>query len=343
MSKNTEQSLVDYLESHGPAGPSQIAAVLNISQQMVHRYLKKLLAAKIISKSGIPPQVRYQVIQPKLHTETDKYYQFTLSPVLEKCLDQIEQRQLKIEQIQDPSLRAVIQKKLKIDWTYESNAIEGSTLSHGETLFFIEQGLTVEGKPFKDFLDAKNHVQAIELVFEIIKEKRAITENLIKEINALLLFGIKETPALTTQGKRIKKTATPGTYKKMPNHVLQLDGSIHKYVEPMQVATQMARLCQWIAEQENQGVSPVIISSIAHYNFVRIHPFDDGNGRGARILMNLILMRHGIVPAIVRNEERRKYFQLLSEADKGSLMPFILFIAEQVSKTQENIIQVIGT
>ena len=82
-----------------------------------------------------------------------------------------------------------LQKKLKIDWTYDSNAIEGSTLTRGETGFFLEHELTVEGKPFKDFLDARNHAEAIDLLYMIIKEQRPLTEGVVKELNALLLSG----------------------------------------------------------------------------------------------------------------------------------------------------------
>jgi len=230
-----------------------------------------------------------------------------------------------------------IEEKLLIEWTYNSNAIEGSTLTQGETMFFLKNGLTVEGKPFKDFLDAKNHAEAIEFLYDVVKNNRKISTSLIKEFNSFLLSGIRSTPAIDRDGNRIEKKATPGEYKKHPNHVLQNDGTIHKYVEPIQVASEMEKLCDWINDHFEK-THPIIIAAVAHYNMVRIHPFDDGNGRGARILMNLILIAKGFPPAIIKNENRRKYLETLMEADKGDLFRFTEFIAESCIETQKSVL-----
>jgi len=115
--------------------------------------------------------------------------------------------------------------------------------------------------------------------------------------------------------------ATPGSYKTLPNHVLLPDGHIHHYVEPIHVAAEMDRLCRWIAEAYGK-LHPVVSAATAHYNFVRIHSFDDGNGRGARLLMNLILMQAALPPIIVANERRRTYLDTLRQADAGDLAPF---------------------
>jgi Fic family protein len=181
-----------------------------------------------------------------------------------------------------------MQLKLRMEWTYHSNAIEGSTLTLGETIFFLQHGLTVEGKPFKDFLDARNHQEAIEFLFAEIKEGLpTISESFLRQVNALLLTGVTHTDAIDQFGARTRKPATPGEYKKLPNTVLQPDGTIYEYVQPLRVREEMERLVAWI-NGEGQSLHPVIQAAVAHYNFVRIHPFDDGNGRGARILMNLI-------------------------------------------------------
>ncbi len=230
-----------------------------------------------------------------------------------------------------------IEEKLLIEWTYNSNAIEGSSLTQGETMFFLKYGLTVEGKPFKDFIDAKNHSEAIEFLYDVIKNNREISTSLIKEFNAFLLSGIKSTPAIDRYGNKTEKKATPGEYKLLPNHVLQSDGTIHKYAEPTQVAPEMETLCNWITENINKQ-HPVLVASLAHYNMVRIHPFDDGNGRGARILMNLLLIKKGFPPAIIKNENRRQYIDALAEADKGDLYKFTDFIAEVCLDTQKSVL-----
>lgn len=228
--------------------------------------------------------------------------------------------------------------RLRHLWTYHSNAIEGSSLTLAETLFFLQEGLTIEGKPLKDFLDARNHAQAIELLFEFVGQGRPITEGFLKELNALLLFGVSETPAIDSFGRRTSKPARPGEYKLRPNHVLQQDGTIHSYVEPEQVAAQMAYLCDWL--QANQtALHPVVIAGLGHYNQVRIHPFDDGNGRGARLLMNCLLMPAGFPPAIIYNEARRRYIEAIQSADRGDINPFIAFVAQCLNLTQQEMLK----
>lgn len=231
-----------------------------------------------------------------------------------------------------PHLWPTVVKKLKVQWTADSNAIEGSSLSFADTLFFLEQGLTVEGKPLKDFLDARNHADAIELLFDVIANRRPVSEGLIKEINGLLLLGVQSTPARDSLGRIVQKPATPGQYKQLPNHVLLPDGTIHTYAEPLQVAPEMSALCKWI-EAGQSTMHPVLVAGIAHYNFVRVHPFDDGNGRGARILMNLILMQAGYPPVVVANEQRRAYLETLRQADAGDIAPFLVFIAASAETT----------
>lgn len=263
-------------------------------------------------------------------------YQFQTSAHLSSKLSTIDTMQADIQRwrAQQPDRWLAIQQKLRAEWTYDSNAIEGSTLTLGETIFFLQEGLTVEGKPFKDFLDARNHAEAIDMLFEVVAQKRVISEGLIKEINALLLAGVQSTPALDSQGRRVQKPATPGQYKTQPNHVLQQDGSIHHYVEPLQVPLEMQQLCEWVNAQMGQ-LHAVTVAGIAHYNMVRIHPFDDGNGRGARILMNLILLIQGYTPVIVRNVKRRIYLQALAKADTGDIEPFLEFIADSMLDTQQ--------
>jgi len=269
-----------------------------------------------------------------------KYYNITLTDELKQLLQTIDDLKLQIDI--NRSLHkerfAAIQEKLRIDWTYETNAIEGSSLTKGETLFFLQEGLTVEGKPFNDFLDARNHAEAIDWLYDIINDNRPVTEGLIKEINALLLSGVHYTEAINEAGRKVKKPLTPGQYKSLPNHVLQPDGAIFFYTEPIHVPDEMQTLCQWI----NRNIEihhPIITASIAHYNMVRIHPFDDGNGRGARILMNLILIKKGYPPAIIKMEKLRSYLTALSQADKGDISQFVMLAADSLINTQRLILE----
>lgn len=269
-----------------------------------------------------------------------QFYNVEKTLPLTRLIEEIDAMQAKID-AQRPlreAIWATIQEKLRIEWTYDSNALEGSTLTKGETYFFLREGLTVEGKPFKDFLDARNHAEAIDYLYQIIKDERPITSGLMKEFNKLLLSGMAHTEAIDEKGNKVQKPATPGAYKRLPNHVLQADGAIHRYTEPVHVPAEMEELFKWI-QDALADKHPVVTSAIAHYNLVRIHPFDDGNGRGARILMNLILIKKHYAPAIIKIEQRRAYLESLALADKGNLGPFVELVARSLLNTQQIIIQ----
>ncbi len=233
-----------------------------------------------------------------------------------------------------PELWPAVFEKLKVLWTADSNAIEGSSLTFGDTKFFLETGLTVQGKPLKDFLDARNHHDAIAILFEPVREERPITEGAIKELNALLLRGVTGVPSINKAGQRVEKAITPGAYKREPNTVLLGNGSIHTYLDPLLVPEHMAQLAMWV-ETDALAMHPALAAAIAHYEFVRIHPFDDGNGRGARILMNLLLIRRGYPPCVIRREDRAAYLDALQKADAGDREPFVRFILSSLTQTLE--------
>jgi Fic family protein len=235
-----------------------------------------------------------------------------------------------------PDIWPTIQEKLRIFWTADSNAIEGSSLTRAETAFFLREGLTVEGKPLKDFLDARNHAEAIDYLSDVISTRRSITPHFLKEINAILLKGIEWTPAINEHGHPVRKRARPGEYKKQPNHVLQFDGNIHYYLDPLQVPGAIEHLCAQLDEAEQSKTHhPIIVAALSHYEFVRIHPFDDGNGRGARLLMNLILMKAGYPPAVITTEQRRAYLAAIRAADDGDRSRFCTFIADTLHATEK--------
>jgi Fic family protein len=222
--------------------------------------------------------------------------------------------------------------KLRLEWTYTSNAIEGNSLTLGETAFYLREGLTSEGKPLIDYLEAKNHAEAIDWLFEVVRNKKSITEGFIKDLNALLHKGITERPARGAGGSIIMRKITPGVYKREPNHVLTLSGEIHYYVEPLQVPAEMEKLVHTINEQEGT-MHPVELASTVNYEITHIHPFDDCNGRVARILLNLIFMRAEYPPIVIKMKERRAYLEALEKADKGDRESFYLFVAEHVKQS----------
>ena len=236
-----------------------------------------------------------------------------------------------------PDIMEVITEKFIIDWTYNSNAIEGNTLTLPETVFFLQHGLTSKGKTLKDYLEAQNHAEAITWLDDIIKQDRPVTESLIKELHALLLHGISYI-WIGPKGNKIKKDINPGQYKKQPNHVITMNGNIHRYCEPLRVPEEMERLVEFI---NNSSFHPVELASWVHHKFVAIHPFDDGNGRVARLLMNLILMRNGYLPAIIKNERKEQYYKALMEADKGNMKDFVALIAREEENSLKLVVNVL--
>lgn len=236
---------------------------------------------------------------------------------------------------------ALWQERLRIDWTYNSNAIEGNTLTYGETAFFLREGLTSEGRPLKDYIEAKNHAEAIDYLQDVVRAKRRITEGFIKELHGLLLRDIDHTIAKGADGKLIRKPLSAGKYKVWPNHVLTLSGTIHRYTEPIKVLDEMQDLLRWFKGCEH--LHPVERAALFHYRFVRIHPFDDGNGRMARLLMNLILMQEGYPPCVVRMNKRREYLQSLEHADDtDSTNAFVRVIAGELIQTERTMLRALA-
>lgn len=262
---------------------------------------------------------------------------------MDKIIQKVEQIQAKINSYKPFSkeILGLWQEKLRIDWTYNSNAIEGNTLTYGETAFFLREGLTSEGKPLKDYLEAKNHAEAIDYLLDIIKGHREITESFIKELHALLLKDIHFTYAKGgDNGQLVKKPLNAGKYKMLPNHVLTISGKIHKYADPIHVKDEMEKLLKWFNREKT--VSVIEKACIFHYKFVAIHPFDDGNGRMARLLMNLILMKAGYPPCIIKNVNRRKYLESLEMIDlKKDFKPFVTFICGELLSTQKAMLDVL--
>lgn len=224
--------------------------------------------------------------------------------------------------------------KLKLDWNYNSNAIEGNQLNYGETVAFLMHGITAKGKTLKDHLDIKGHNEAITFLLSIIKENRDISESDIRALHQLILVEEYKTDAITTDGLPTKKTIKLGTYKTTPNSVKTKTGEMHYYATPEETPFLMQELLEWYNESKiNSEIHPIVLAALFHYRFVAIHPFDDGNGRLARILMNLILMRAHYLPIVVKNEDKLNYYGVLAQADVQQYIPLIEYMSELLKHT----------
>jgi Fic family protein len=229
-----------------------------------------------------------------------------------------------------------IMQKFRLDWDYHSNHLEGNTLTFGETKALILFGITAQGKPLKDHLEITGHDEAIKWIVDIVKKERPLTENFIRELHTLLLKEPYQKEALTPDGQRTTITVHVGEYKRIPNNVKTSTGEMFYFSGPEETPALMHDLINWYREQKRAAdVNPILLASEFHYKFIRIHPFDDGNGRTARILMNFILMEFDFPPVIIKTEDKLNYFAVLRQADAGQLEPFIEYIAQNLMRSLE--------
>ncbi|HLR70594.1 MAG TPA: Fic family protein [Pseudogracilibacillus sp.] len=185
--------------------------------------------------------------------------------------------------------------KLLLEWTYNTNAIEGNTLTINETKVVLE-GITVGGKTMREHLEVINHRDAITFVEEIVKNQESLTEWQMKNIHRLILKGIDDEYA--------------GVYR---DQKVLISGAKHTPPDPLLIQEQMEQLIDWYKKEAKQ-LHPITRGAMLHVNFVGIHPFIDGNGRTARLLLNLELMKEGFPPIVIKVENRLDYYKALDKA-----------------------------
>ena len=235
--------------------------------------------------------------------------------------------------------RRIVQ-KFRLDWNYHSNHLEGNSLTYGETKALLLFGITAGGKPLRDTLEMTGHNEALKWIEEVVEEERPLTENFIRQLHELILKEDYQVDAITPDGKPTKKWVRVGKYKTQPNHVKTITGEMFYFATPEETPAKMHDLLEWYRQQSARGdVQPILLAAEFHYQFIRIHPFDDGNGRTARILMNFILMQSGYPPAIIKTEDKQNYFAVLRQADAGVLAPFVEYIAANVVHSLEIMIK----
>ncbi len=239
----------------------------------------------------------------------------------------------------DPERVRAAMQRLRIEWTFHSNKLEGNSLTYGETRALLMRNAAAGGKSFRDHLDIKGHREAVRFLEEVVQRGDALTLGLVREMHKVLLVEPYKIPAETPEGLPTTKTVVPGEFKTLPNNVLTETGEKHYYARPEEVQALMQDLIDQVRdgwpEVEEGAVHPVLFASDVHHRFAEIHPFDDGNGRMARLLMNLVLMRAGYPPAVLRQENRPAYYGALAAADGGDLEPFVRFVADELAATME--------
>jgi Fic family protein len=221
---------------------------------------------------------------------------------------------------------ASLLEQLRTDWevllTYHSNAIEGSTLTLGETKAILLDGITIGGKPLREHLEAINHREAMRLMTRLAQSGTPLLETELLELHRTILTGIQSEDA--------------GVYRTVR---VRVAGSMRIFPNPVKVPELMGAFVKDVNVMQSH---PVVTAARAHYGLVAIHPFADGNGRTARLLMNLLLLRHTFPPVLVPIELRARYYDALEAANNGDLEPFDALMTSVVIAALERVLEVVG-
>jgi Fic family protein len=208
-----------------------------------------------------------------------------------------------------------IRESLSIEWTYNSNSIEGNTLSLRETQMVLQEGITIKGKSLREHFETYNHDKAIDYLFSIINDDYVLRSIDILSLHSLVLRSIEEDFAgrLRNGGVRISgANFVPPNANKVSNLLDELIDFVNK--NPLEL-------------------NDIELATIFHHKLVWIHPFFDGNGRTVRLSMNLLLMRCGFPPAIILKNDRKKYYEALNQANNGNYQKLILLMSQALERS----------
>jgi Fic family protein len=206
---------------------------------------------------------------------------------------------------------ARLRDEMLVEYVYNSNAIEGNTLTLRETALVLE-GMTIDQKPLKDHLEAIGHREAFLFIQQLVEEKVPLTESIIKQIHTLVLMD---------------KPEDRGVYRRVPVRIM---GAAHEPPQPYLVPVQMEAL---LAEFRHSKLHPIEAAALFHLRFEAIHPFIDGNGRTGRLILNLMLMRHGYPLIDVKFTDRKRYYDCFQSYQKDNdAGPMVRMIAEYLEE-----------
>lgn len=217
----------------------------------------------------------------------------------------------------EQAVRERLEREFRIDFNFNSNHIEGNTLTYGQTQLLFMFGETAGSAPLKDYEEMKAHNVGLEMMRqEAADRERPLTESLIRELNRVILVQDFWKDAITPNGEKTRILIKIGRYKDQPNSVETSSGEIFHYAGVEETAAFMSSLVEWYNEQERKAdISPIELAALLHYRYIRIHPFGDGNGRIARLLVNYVFSRHNYPMIVIRNDEKQKYLRILHQCD----------------------------
>jgi Fic family protein len=237
----------------------------------------------------------------------------------QKIINRVEEKLRRLNKIRPlpPSVVKKLQEQFRIEMTYNSNGIEGNSLTLKETFLVINEGITIKGKPLRDHLEAKDHYVALEYLSDLVEKGKSqtISEQLIRNLHQIVIQDTEREWA--------------GKYR---NSNVIIGGAKHKPPDALNVPYEMAKLIKWWKTNQNK-LHAIELAARLHHQLVYVHPFFDGNGRVARTVMNLILLQTGYPLTIILKNDRKKYYRALSQADENKPVPFIRFIAQAVERS----------
>lgn len=249
--------------------------------------------------------------------------------------DRIDRLQKELQSLlpMKPEDKQRLDEKIRLEFNYNSNHMEGNTLTYGETKLLLIFGET-NGKPHdvREIDEMRSHDVAFKLIQEWASDKEKIlTEADIRNLNEIILVQPFYKDAITPDGQDVRRLIQLGQYKEYPNSVRLQNGEIFNYASPAETPMLMGDLIQWFREeQEKKELHPVALAALFHYKFVCIHPFDDGNGRISRLLTNYVLLKNDLPPVVIKSDAKKDYLNALHLADIGNLEAFISYVNEQL-------------
>ena len=236
----------------------------------------------------------------------------------------------------NPHFEQRLWQRLRIEWNYNSNHIEGNTLTYGETLLLLIHGRTKGEHLLREYDEMRGHDVAIEYVRDLVKQGRRLSEGDIRDLNRIVLKEGYWRSAQTADGMPTRKWIDPGAYKTQPNHVITATGELFHFSTPEETPLRMAEFVHWLGEELAQPTLNItMLLAQLHHRFIRIHPFDDGNGRVVRLLLNWAALSFAFPPLVIKSRERSRYIEAIQASDAGDFQPMAEFINANLRWTLE--------
>ncbi len=240
-----------------------------------------------------------------------------LSEKIQGHITRIEEKKLKLDgkrPLPESALQRIKQ-DLYVEWSYNSNGIEGNTLNLNETRMVLNEGITVKGKTMREHLEITNHHDAITFVEELATKTQSISERNLLRVHEIVMTKIEKEFAGRYRNGMVRIVGANFT----PPNYAKLDTLMRNYLK--------------FVDKNPLDLNPLVLAAIMHHRFVWVHPFFDGNGRTIRLLMNLFLMQRGYPPAIILKNDRKKYYEALNQANNNNYEKLILLIMQAIERS----------